>query len=241
MLPKLIFAAALFAAAVTFGVITPPPAVAQTEIATPAAPGATTGTADAAAALSATPSMRYRLQPSDVLEVQFRHTPEFNQTVTVQPDGFVALEVAGDARVEGLTVEEVRALITERSSWRLKDPVVTIVLRDFVKPYFTVAGEVLQPGKFELRDRISVLQGVLQAGGFRETAKSSQVILFRRVNAEVAEAVVLDFGKLSKSKGVREDPVLQPGDMLLVPQSTLTKVERYVRMVSLAGIFGVLR
>jgi polysaccharide export outer membrane protein len=41
---------------------------------------------------------RYRLQPGDVLEVQFRYSPEFNQTVTVQPDGYVSLEIGGDLK-----------------------------------------------------------------------------------------------------------------------------------------------
>jgi len=39
---------------------------------------------------------RYRLQPGDVLEVQYRYSPEFNQTVTVQPDGYITLEIGGD-------------------------------------------------------------------------------------------------------------------------------------------------
>ena len=51
---------------------------------------------------------RYRLQPGDVFEVQYRYSPEFNQTVTVQPDGYVSLEVGGDLKVAGLTIEQAR-------------------------------------------------------------------------------------------------------------------------------------
>ena len=47
---------------------------------------------------------RYRLQPGDVLEVQFRYTPEFNQTLTVQPDGYISLEIGGDLKVAGFTI-----------------------------------------------------------------------------------------------------------------------------------------
>src|SRR5437016_10195637 len=68
---------------------------------------------------------RYRLQPGDVLEVQFRYSPEFNQTVTVQPDGYVSLEIGGDIKVAGMTVEQTRLAILRKASARLQDPVAT--------------------------------------------------------------------------------------------------------------------
>src|SRR5437016_13579640 len=68
---------------------------------------------------------RYRLQPGDVLEVQFRYSPEFNQTVTVQPDGYVSLEIGGDIKVAGMTVEQTRLAILKKANVRLQDPVAT--------------------------------------------------------------------------------------------------------------------
>src|SRR5258705_1088621 len=94
---------------------------------------------------------RYRLQPGDVLEVQFRYTPEFNQTVTVQPDGYISLEIGGDLKVAGFTIEETRLAILRQANKRLHDPVATIVLKEFQKPYFVVSGEVAQPGTIEMR------------------------------------------------------------------------------------------
>src|SRR5437764_12612663 len=101
---------------------------------------------------------RYRLQPSDVLEVQFRYSPEFNQTVTVQPDGYVTMEIGGDLKVAGFTIEQTRQAILRQARTRLQDPVATIVLKEFQRPYFIVAGEVATPNKFEMRDRVSGLQ-----------------------------------------------------------------------------------
>src|ERR1041384_2457906 len=76
---------------------------------------------------------RYRLQPGDVLEIQYRYSPEFNQTVTVQPDGYVTLEIGGDVKVAGMTVEQTRQTILRRASERLREPVATIVLKEFQK------------------------------------------------------------------------------------------------------------
>src|SRR6185369_1486899 len=88
---------------------------------------------------------RYRLQPGDVFEVQFRYSPEFNQTVTVQPDGYITLEIGGDLKVAGFTLEQIRTAILRQARTRLQDPIATIVLKEFQRPYFVVAGEVNQP------------------------------------------------------------------------------------------------
>src|SRR5205823_12738088 len=93
---------------------------------------------------------RYRLQPGDVLEIQFRYSPEFNQTVTVQPDGYISLEISGDIKVAGMTVEQTRNTILAHAATRLKDPVASVFLKEFQRPYFVVAGEVAQPGKIEM-------------------------------------------------------------------------------------------
>src|SRR5438094_7982540 len=69
---------------------------------------------------------RYRLQPGDVLEIQYRYSPEFNQTVTVQPDGYVTLEVGGDLKIAGMTVDQTRQAILKKASARLQDPIATV-------------------------------------------------------------------------------------------------------------------
>src|SRR6476620_1300341 len=127
---------------------------------------------------------RYRLQPGDVLEVQFRYSPEFNQTVTVQPDGYITMEIGGDLKVAGSTVEQTKQAILRQASTRLQDPIATVILKEFQKPYFVVAGEVGTPGKMEMRERVTALQAVMLAGGMKETAKSSQVVVYRQINSD---------------------------------------------------------
>jgi polysaccharide export outer membrane protein len=85
---------------------------------------------------------RYQLCKSDVLEISFPLTPEFNQTVTVQPDGYVTLIGAGDIHAEGDTVAEVTEAIRSAYGKILHEPIVSIHLRDFERPYFVVGGEV---------------------------------------------------------------------------------------------------
>src|SRR5580765_7748425 len=181
---------------------------------------------------------RYRLQPGDVLEVQYRYSPEFNQTATVQPDGYISLEIGGDLKVAGFTVEQTREAIMRRASERLQDPVMTIVLKEFQRPYFVVAGEVAQPGKIEMRERVTALQAIMLAGGMKEGAKSSQVVVFRRINSDIAEVKLLNLKSIRRTADLENDLTLQPGDMVYVPRDKISKIERFMRIASIGAFIA---
>jgi polysaccharide biosynthesis/export protein len=181
---------------------------------------------------------RYRLQPGDVLEVSFRYSPEFNQTVTVQPDGYISLEISGDLKVAGTTVEEARRMILKKASERLQDPVATVMLKEFQRPYFVVAGEVAQPGRIEMRERVTALQAIMLAGGMKESAKSSQVVVFRKINSDMAEVKLLNLKSIRRTSDLENDLTLQPGDMVFVPRDKMTKIERFMKLVSVAALMA---
>lgn len=183
---------------------------------------------------------RYLVQPGDVLEVQYRYSPEFNQTITVQPDGYISLQVGGDVKVGGRNVEQVRQLILQKAGERLQDPEATVILREFQKPYFVVAGEVVQPGKIEMRERVTAIQAIMLAGGLKESARSSQILLFRKINSDTAEVKVLNLKKIKRTSDLENDLTLQAGDMLLVPRDTLSKIERFIKLASIAAYINPL-
>ena len=179
---------------------------------------------------------RYRLQPSDTLEIHYRYSPEFDQTVTLLPDGFVALQLAGDLKLQGLTVDQAKAAILEKAAQRLKDPEITVVLKDFEKPYFTVGGEVLKPGRYDMRGPVTALEAIAMAGGFNAaSAKHSQVLLFRRVGPDLAKTEILDLKAASSAAATEALAGLQPGDMLIVPQNRISKIERLIKIANIGG------
>lgn len=183
---------------------------------------------------------RYALHPGDVLDIQYRYTPEFNQTLTVQPDGFISLEIGGDVKVSGRNLEQVRNIILAKARTRLAAPEMIVVLKEFQKPYVMVAGEVATPGKLEMREKLTALQAVLLAGGFKDSAKSSQILVFRKLNNDMAEVRSLNFKTLKRTSDLENDMTLLPGDMILVPRNRVSKIERYVRLASLATFLNPL-
>lgn len=170
----------------------------------------------------------YRLTKSDTLEAAFTFSPEFNQTLAIQPDGFLTLKSVGMVRAEGLTLPDLQHAIVKAYEGVLHDPEITLTLKDFEKPYFLASGEVARPGKYELRGDLTVNEAVAIAGGFTQQARHSQVVLFRRVSAELAESHVLDLKKMLNSRNLREDWHLHPGDFVYVPQSRISKIRKFV-------------
>jgi polysaccharide biosynthesis/export protein len=171
---------------------------------------------------------RYRVRKSDVIDVKFAFSPEFDQTVAVQPDGYVTLTAAGDVQVENKTPAEVAAAIRFAYRGILHEPVVTVALKDFDKPFFIAAGQIGRPGKYELRGNTTLVDALAIAGGLTEASKHSEVVLFRRVSDETVEARVFNVKHMLQSRNLQEDPYLSPGDMLFVPQNKMSKLRRYL-------------
>ena len=179
---------------------------------------------------------RYRLQTSDVVEIQFKFTPEFTQTVTLQPDGFVPLQIAGEIRLQDLTLEEARAAIVAKYAGILHQPAITLTLKEFNKPFVIVGGEVSKPGKLDLRGDLSLTDAVTMAGGFTANAKQDQVLLFRRVNPEMVEVKRINVGDILGKGKFAEDIRLLPGDAIYASKSNLAKFDRFMA-VSRLGFF----
>ena len=176
---------------------------------------------------------RYKLRPSDSFDVSFDYTPEYNQTVTVQPDGYVTMRSVGDVYVNGLTVEQAHAKMVESYSKILNKPAISILLRDFEKPYFIADGMVAKPGKYDLRGDTTVTQAIAEAGGLNSPyARHSSVILFRRVDDNWVQTKVINVKQMEKSGNLAEDVHLRPGDMLFVPKNTTSKLQQWLPIYS---------
>ena len=180
----------------------------------------------------------YRLHPSDVVEISFTVAPEFNQTLTVQPDGYVMLKDAGMVAVQGLNLEEFSGVIQTAYRGYLHDPQVAVALKEFERPSFIVGGEVGKPGKYELRTDTTVTEAVQIAGGLTHQAKHSQVVLFRRVNDELVETRLLNLKKMLKGNNLQEDAHLRPGDLVFVPQNSISKIARFLTKPSVSMYFN---
>jgi polysaccharide export outer membrane protein len=205
-----------------------------------AEPAPSTPTSEAAPQFQQRDS-RYKIQPGDSFDVTFELSPEFNQTgVAVQPDGLVTLHGVGDIKVQGQTVPQLTDTLRKVYSKILNDPAISVVLKDFQRPYFVADGQVARPGKYELRGDTTLTEAIAMAGGFLDTAKHSQVVLYRRVDDNWTSAQLINVKKMEADRNLREDPFLHPGDMLFVPKNALSKIKPFIPSSGIGAYFPLM-
>lgn len=205
------------------------PAAASTHAAAPA-----TTTDDRPALEHRNP--RYQVQRDDILVITFALSPELDQTVTIQPDGYITLMNVGGVFVQGMSVPQVVDAIKKAYATTLHDPIVDVDLKDFQKPYFVALGQVGKPGQYDLRYDMTITEAIAMAGGFTAGART-QVFLYHRVGNEWAEAREMNVKQILQGKNVNEDAHIQPGDMIFVPEKFITKFRKYVPYGIGTGIY----
>ena len=170
---------------------------------------------------------RYIIQRQDVLKLSFPLSPEMNQTVTVQPDGYINLENAGGLHAQGLTVPELVDALKKAYAGVLHDPIVNVDLDNFQKPFFTASGQVGKPGKYLLRSDITIAEALAIAGGMTPEAKT-QIFLFHKTSNGWVETRKVNMKDILKGKNVNEDASIKPGDMIYVPEKFIANFKKYV-------------
>jgi polysaccharide export outer membrane protein len=180
---------------------------------------------------------RYVLQREDVVSLTFPLSPELNQTVTIQPDGYINLQNAGSVYAQGLTAPELVVAVKKAYTGILHDPIVDVDLQDFQKPFFTVSGQVGKPGQYELRADITVAEALAVAGGMTMATAKTQIFLFRRTSQDLFEVKKVNLKDILRGKNVNEDAVLRPGDMIYVPEKFIANFRKYVPYTVNAGSY----
>lgn len=179
---------------------------------------------------------RYKICRDDALTLSFPIAPEFNQKIMVMPDGYVNLQGAGSVYILGMTVPEAVVAIKKAYTGVLHDPIIDVDLTDFQKPYFVVLGQVGKPGQYDLRYDMTITQAVAVAGGFAPTAKT-QLLYYHPISNNTMEVKRLNIKDILNGKNVNEEVHLTPGDMIFVPEKTITKFRKYVPYSLGTGVY----
>lgn len=157
------------------------------------------------------------LGPGDVLEVRVYREPELSGVYQVGSDGDVVFPLCQRVVVNGLTpngaADAVRKCL---ANGFMRDPQVTVVVKEYNSKKVFVFGEVQKPGTFVYQDGMSIVQAVTVAGGFTRTAAQNATSVTRRVSGqEVRMKVPVQDIALGKAPNF----TLEPGDIVFVPES----------------------
>lgn len=185
--------------------------------------------------LSSRKTQRYRLGFGDVIEVKFFNNEKFNETLTVRPDGRISMQKVGDIPVAGLTPTQLSKLITKIYDRILKNPEVTVIVRNFGGYQVFILGEVNSPGAIPLQRNLTVLQTLAQAGGYKETANLKSILLMRRNKDGTVDAKRINLRGKSPEAILENDLYVKALDIIYVPKTFIANVNTFVDQ-ALAGV-----
>ncbi len=169
----------------------------------------------------------YVIQPGDQLDIDFYLSSEFNDSVTVRPDGRITLRMVGDLQAAGLTPAALGNEIDQSYGKELKSPDAVVHVKNMPSRQIYVQGEVAKPGAFPLDSGMTALQAITEAGGVTKDA-NDVAVLIRRDACGTPRAIKLNLAEAEKNPESDEDAAMMPRDILVVPTSTIANVDNWV-------------
>ena len=164
----------------------------------------------------------YIIGPEDVLEITVWRNADLSKMVAVRPDGRISLPLIGDVTAVGKTPSQ----LTEEIAAKLKDfkenPSVAIVVKEVNSYAVFVLGEIARPGKYSLKSKTTLLQGITIAGGFTPVAARNKLVVFRLgENGSGEEKFKASYDDIVLRDGSKQNIELKPGDTVVVPSETM--------------------
>jgi polysaccharide export outer membrane protein len=164
---------------------------------------------------------KYLIGPGDMLQISVWHNPELSTSVPVRPDGRISTPLVTDVVAAGRTPEELGHDIESRLKKYVSDPIVTVMVSNFVGPYsqqVRIVGEATTPKSLPYLAHMTVLDAMIAVGGLTPYASGNRAKLVRRANGKEVDTT-LRLSDLLKSGDLSANADLQPGDIIIIPQS----------------------
>jgi len=161
-------------------------------------------------------SSDYEIKPGDTLIVSVWKEPDLTMEVLVRPDGKFSFPLAGDIDARGKAVEEVRKDLVSKIESYIPDVAATVMLKSMEGNKAYVVGKVLKPGPIIMNSETNVMQALSWAGGTAQFAGLSKIVILRGQGGNQS-AIPFNYNQVEDGKNLKQNIVLQPGDVVVVP------------------------
>ena len=187
------------------------------------------------AAATAEDNASYRVGPLDVLDISVFKVPDLSKSVQVSDRGTINLPLLGQVKAQGKTAQQIEAELTSRLGAKyLKDPQVTVFVKENKSQQVTIEGAVKNPGVYPIGGKKTLLQLVATAQGVNPDTYSNDITIFRTVDGTRSSST-FDIDQIKAGK--LDDPPLQAGDVVVVDTSAAkTSFQNLLKVVPIAGL-----
>ena len=173
-----------------------------------------------APANAATPDYRYLVGPLDTVNIIVWRNPELSMSVPVRPDGRITTPLVEDLEALGKDPSTLARDIEKALSKFIRDPVVTVIVTNFVGPFseqIRVVGEAARPQILPYRQKMTMLDVMIAVGGLTEFADGNSARILR--TSEGNKIYTVRLKDLVKRGDVSANVDMKPGDVLVIPES----------------------
>ncbi len=164
--------------------------------------------------LGQAPEAGYILGPGDTIEILFFGDTDLTRTVTIKPDGTIALPLIGEVSAAGNTTSQLAGLLVKLYSKYKKSPSISVAIREFRVDRIYILGQVHRPGEYQIRLGVGILELLASAGGPTSRADLRKSVVIRGKTETIQLDLLEAFGK-NRSPDVK----LMPGDVLYLPET----------------------
>ncbi|MBH0202562.1 MAG: hypothetical protein HP496_09800 [Nitrospira sp.] len=172
--------------------------------------------------LSNAVSSDYVIGAEDVLDITVWRNPDLSRQVQVRPDGRFSMPIIRDVVAVGKTPTKLAEEMTSRLKEYVQNPVVAVTLKEVNSSNIFLLGEVTNPGKYPLKSKTTLLQGITIAGGFKETAARNQIVIFRFTEtAPGLKRFTASYDDIVLRSGIADNFELKSGDTLVIPSESM--------------------
>ena len=170
----------------------------------------------AAPAMGVPVASDYVIGPEDVLQVSIWKNEAMSRTLPVRPDGKISLPLLHDITAAGLTPLQLRDKIAAALAEFMPNPEVSVSVMEVKSYRVSVLGEVLRPGVLQLKAPTTVLEALALAGGFKDFASPSKIVIFRKDGSGQTQRLRFNYNR-AVGGGGEENVSLKSGDVVVVP------------------------
>jgi polysaccharide export outer membrane protein len=154
----------------------------------------------------------YVIGAEDVISIRVWREPENSGNFVVRPDGKVSVPLIGEVKAAGLTPEQLSASISEGLQKVMVHPEVTVGVERVNSKKYYIQGEVNKPGSYPLVIDTTVLEALVNAGGFREFANTKKIVILRG-----SDRMKFNYHEVTKGKNMEQNILVKNGDQIIVP------------------------
>ena len=180
-----------------------------------------TASAQASPEPAAPDSAEYLIGPGDTLQVFVWRQPDLSVTVPVRPDGRISTPLIEDVVAVGKTPTELAREMEVALSEYIRSPEVNVIVQAFVGTFgaqIRVLGQVAQPKAVPYRERMTLLDVMIEVGGLTRFAAGNRSRVVRTVNGE-SEEIRVRLEDLLERGRIKENMPMRPGDVVIIPEA----------------------